>query len=204
MVVTAAAAGRLLVGGAEDLARPRAARLRAGPARWRRCSASTSTARSRSPSSWARRSPPSPALLFMIYYGVVNFTDGFVPGVKAFTAAVLGGIGSLPGAVLGGLLIGLDRDVVVGLFLASTTRTSRPSPSSRSCSSSCRPACSAGPTSRRCDHGAWKRRAPAQAAVTVPRRSRRRQGRSGRSPRWLSGWHADRGAAHRAEHRRTS
>ena len=46
-------------------------------------------------------------LLFMIYYGVVSFSDGYVPGVKAFTAAVLGGIGSLPGAVLGGLLIGL-------------------------------------------------------------------------------------------------
>jgi branched-chain amino acid transport system permease protein len=46
-------------------------------------------------------------LLFMVYYGVVHFNDGFVPGVKAFTAAVLGGIGSLPGAVLGGLLIGL-------------------------------------------------------------------------------------------------
>jgi branched-chain amino acid transport system permease protein len=45
--------------------------------------------------------------LYMIHYGVVNFADGFVPGVKAFTAAVLGGIGSLPGAVLGGLLIGL-------------------------------------------------------------------------------------------------
>ncbi len=39
--------------------------------------------------------------------GVVNFADGFTPGVKAFTAAVLGGIGSLPGAVLGGILIGL-------------------------------------------------------------------------------------------------
>jgi branched-chain amino acid transport system permease protein len=46
-------------------------------------------------------------LMFMIYYGVVHFNDGFTPGVKAFTAAVLGGIGSLPGAVLGGLLIGL-------------------------------------------------------------------------------------------------
>ena len=46
-------------------------------------------------------------LLWMMYYGVVSFSDGFVPGVKAFTAAVLGGIGSLPGAVLGGLLIGL-------------------------------------------------------------------------------------------------
>lgn len=46
-------------------------------------------------------------VLFLLQYGVVNFADGFVPGVKAFTAAVLGGIGSLPGAVLGGLLIGL-------------------------------------------------------------------------------------------------
>jgi branched-chain amino acid transport system permease protein len=45
--------------------------------------------------------------LYMMYYGVVNFADGFVPGVKAFTAAVLGGIGSIPGAVIGGLLIGL-------------------------------------------------------------------------------------------------
>ena len=46
-------------------------------------------------------------VMYMVYYGVVNFADGFVPGVKAFTAAVLGGIGSLPGAVIGGLLIGL-------------------------------------------------------------------------------------------------
>jgi len=46
-------------------------------------------------------------VMFMAYYGVVNFSDGFTPGVKAFTAAVLGGIGSLPGAVIGGLLIGL-------------------------------------------------------------------------------------------------
>ena len=45
--------------------------------------------------------------LYMLHYGVINFADGFNPGVKAFTAAVLGGIGSLPGAVLGGLLIGL-------------------------------------------------------------------------------------------------
>ena len=46
-------------------------------------------------------------VLYLSYYSVVSFADGFVPGVKAFTAAVLGGIGSLPGAVLGGLLIGL-------------------------------------------------------------------------------------------------
>ena len=45
--------------------------------------------------------------MYLTYYGVVSFSDGFTPGVKAFTAAVLGGIGSLPGAVLGGLLIGL-------------------------------------------------------------------------------------------------
>jgi branched-chain amino acid transport system permease protein len=46
-------------------------------------------------------------LLFLLYYGVIDFYIGFIAGVKAFTAAVLGGIGSLPGAVLGGLAIGL-------------------------------------------------------------------------------------------------
>ena len=30
--------------------------------------------------------------MYLMYYGVVNFADGFVPGIKAFTAAVLGGI----------------------------------------------------------------------------------------------------------------
>jgi branched-chain amino acid transport system permease protein len=45
--------------------------------------------------------------MYLMYYGVVNFADGFVPGIKAFTAAVLGGIGSLPGAVIGGLIIGV-------------------------------------------------------------------------------------------------
>jgi branched-chain amino acid transport system permease protein len=46
-------------------------------------------------------------VMYLIYYGVISFADGFIPGVKAFTAAVLGGIGSLPGAVLGGLIIGM-------------------------------------------------------------------------------------------------
>ncbi len=46
-------------------------------------------------------------LMYLLYYGVIDFFIGFIAGVKAFTAAVLGGIGSLPGAVLGGLLIGL-------------------------------------------------------------------------------------------------
>ncbi len=55
--------------------------------------------------------------MYLMYYGVVNFSDGFVPGVKAFTAAVLGGIGSLPGAVIGGIADRPDRDDLVGLFL---------------------------------------------------------------------------------------
>ena len=54
--------------------------------------------------------------LFLMYYGVVAFSDGFVPGVKAFTAAVLGGIGSLPGAMLGGILIGLIEAFWSGYF----------------------------------------------------------------------------------------
>ncbi len=46
-------------------------------------------------------------IMYLLYYGVIDFFIGFVVGIKAFTAAVLGGIGSLPGAVLGGLVIGL-------------------------------------------------------------------------------------------------
>lgn len=41
------------------------------------------------------------------YYGVAQYTMGFMLGLKAFTAAVLGGIGNMGGAVLGGLLLGL-------------------------------------------------------------------------------------------------
>ena len=46
-------------------------------------------------------------VMYLLYYGVIDFYIGFVAGIKAFTAAVLGGIGSLPGAMLGGLIIGL-------------------------------------------------------------------------------------------------
>jgi branched-chain amino acid transport system permease protein len=46
-------------------------------------------------------------MMYLLYYGLVDFFMGFIAGIKAFTAAVLGGIGSLPGAMLGGLLIGL-------------------------------------------------------------------------------------------------
>ena len=55
-------------------------------------------------------------MLFLMYYGVVDFFIGFLAGIKAFTAAVLGGIGSLPGAMLGGLLIGLIEVFWAGYF----------------------------------------------------------------------------------------
>jgi branched-chain amino acid transport system permease protein len=54
--------------------------------------------------------------MYLMYYGVIAFNDGFIPGVKAFTAAVLGGIGSLPGAVIGGLLIGLIESLWSAYF----------------------------------------------------------------------------------------
>jgi branched-chain amino acid transport system permease protein len=55
-------------------------------------------------------------MMFLLYYGVIDFHIGFNAGIKAFTAAVLGGIGSLPGAVLGGLLIGLIETFWSGYF----------------------------------------------------------------------------------------
>lgn len=41
------------------------------------------------------------------YYGVVNYSIGYIAGIKAFSAAVLGGIGNIPGAMLGGIILGL-------------------------------------------------------------------------------------------------
>ncbi|MCT8267304.1 ABC transporter permease subunit [Afifella sp. JA880] len=55
-------------------------------------------------------------VMFLLYYGVIDFYIGFIAGVKAFTAAVLGGIGSLPGAMLGGLAIGLIETFWSGYF----------------------------------------------------------------------------------------
>jgi len=46
-------------------------------------------------------------LMVGLYYGQVNFTMGWVYGLKAFTAAILGGIGNIPGAMVGGLLLGV-------------------------------------------------------------------------------------------------
>jgi branched-chain amino acid transport system permease protein len=55
-------------------------------------------------------------MMFLLYYGVIDFYIGFLAGIKAFTAAVLGGIGSLPGAMLGGLIIGLIEVFWAGYF----------------------------------------------------------------------------------------
>jgi len=55
-------------------------------------------------------------MMFLLYYGVIDFYIGFLAGIKAFTAAVLGGIGSLPGAMLGGILIGLIEAFWSGYF----------------------------------------------------------------------------------------
>ena len=51
------------------------------------------------------------ALLWALLFRVVDFSIGFLPGLKAFAAAVLGGIGNLPGAMLGGVLLGLFEGV---------------------------------------------------------------------------------------------
>ncbi len=57
-------------------------------------------------------------LLFGLYYGTINFHDGYLIGLKAFTAAVLGGIGNIPGAMVGGLLLGLLEGLAAG-YLSS-------------------------------------------------------------------------------------
>jgi branched-chain amino acid transport system permease protein len=46
-------------------------------------------------------------LMVGLLYGQINFTMGWVFGLKAFTAAILGGIGNIPGAMVGGILLGV-------------------------------------------------------------------------------------------------
>ena len=53
-------------------------------------------------------------VMYLMYYGVISYQDGFIPGVKAFTAAVLGGIGNLAGAMVGGVLLGLIEALGAG------------------------------------------------------------------------------------------
>jgi branched-chain amino acid transport system permease protein len=56
-------------------------------------------------------------VLYAFMFKQVNFTMGFVPGIKAFTAAVLGGIGNPVGAMLGGMFLGVIESVGPSLFL---------------------------------------------------------------------------------------
>lgn len=45
-------------------------------------------------------------IMVAMYYGLVNYSIGYIAGIKAFAAAVLGGIGSIPGAMFGGVFLG--------------------------------------------------------------------------------------------------
>src|SRR5215467_1493783 len=53
-----------------------------------------------------------------LYYVQIQFSNGFLLGLRAFTAAVLGGIGNIPGAMAGGMLIGLLEAYTAG-YLSS-------------------------------------------------------------------------------------
>jgi hypothetical protein len=115
--------------------------------------------------------------------------------VKAFTAAVLGGIGSLPGAVIGGLLIGLIevmwsayftidyKDVAAFCILAIVL-------------SSCPPASSAVPKSRRSEP--WRR--PTSTPAREARPEGRAQGSRLRRPRHLRPLHPHHRLGHPPEH----
>jgi len=122
MVVWAVTAVLLLVSGMW-WPRPRfgarATRLPSRTRRWRRCSVSTSTAPSRSPSWMGAALAAVAGTMYLMYYGGGEFSPtASCRAVKAFTAAVLGGIGlRCRGAVDRRAPDRPDRDAVVGLFL---------------------------------------------------------------------------------------
>ncbi|MDB5057389.1 MAG: branched-chain amino acid transporter permease [Chloroflexi bacterium] len=51
-------------------------------------------------------------VIYALYYNSIDYSVGFLAGLKAFTAAVLGGIGNIRGAMLGGLLVGEVESIV--------------------------------------------------------------------------------------------
>ena len=53
-------------------------------------------------------------VLISSHIGQINYTIGFIAGIKAFVAAVLGGIGSIPGAVLGSFVLGWTESFGTG------------------------------------------------------------------------------------------
>lgn len=53
-------------------------------------------------------------IMVAMYYGLVNYSIGYMAGIKAFAAAVLGGIGSIPGAMFGGIFLGLVESMGAG------------------------------------------------------------------------------------------
>jgi len=55
-------------------------------------------------------------LMVGLYYGQINFTMGWLYGLKAFIAAILGGIGNIPGAMVGGLLLGVIEAMGAAYF----------------------------------------------------------------------------------------
>lgn len=59
------------------------------------------------------------SILISQYVGQINFSMGFLIGIKAFVAAVLGGIGSIPGALLGSYLLGLVESFGTGYISSS-------------------------------------------------------------------------------------